>query len=125
MIPSISGAQSSTPNQISNTTFLQVLVGELQNQDPFQSQNPATFVTQMAQMSTLQSQEAVQQDIQILVQTVDLGNATALIGKNVVLDVGGNQVSGQVSAAAVDPSGNALLTINGNQYPYTDFVSTQ
>ena len=122
MLQPVGGAQGAAPNQISNTTFLQMLVGELQNQDPFSQQDPTAFITQLAQMTTLQTMGAIDSDIQNLTQAVELSGAGSLIGKSVTLSVNGQAISGTVTAAGTDQSGNALLTVSGQQYPYTDIV---
>ena len=52
---------SSDPNQqISEATFLQLLVAQLQNQDPMQPMDGMQFVTQLAQFSQLESVYGIQ-----------------------------------------------------------------
>jgi len=44
-------------------TFLQLLVAQLQNQDPTQPMDGTQFVTQLAQFSTLEQELAMRQDL--------------------------------------------------------------
>lgn len=63
---------SSDPNQqISEATFLQLLVAQLQNQDPLQPMDGMQFVTQLAQFSQLESVYGIQKDTDTLVSDVN------------------------------------------------------
>src|SRR5580698_6018773 len=46
------------------TTFLQLLVTEIQNQDPTQPMDSTTFLTQLAQFSQLEQMSGIRQDIE-------------------------------------------------------------
>jgi flagellar basal-body rod modification protein FlgD len=67
---SSSSSDSSNSNvnqQISESTFLQLLVAQLQNQDPLQPMDGMQFVTQLAQFSQLESIYGIQHDTDTLV----------------------------------------------------------
>jgi flagellar basal-body rod modification protein FlgD len=61
---------SSTSNALTTdalgneTTFLQLLVTEIQNQDPTQPMDSTTFLTQLAQFSQLEQMAGIRQDIE-------------------------------------------------------------
>jgi flagellar basal-body rod modification protein FlgD len=80
MIPSLSGyatgasaPQAAASNSGSNSnpldpvaneqTFLQLLVAQLQNQDPTQPQDGTQFVAQLAQFSSLEQELQMRQDL--------------------------------------------------------------
>ena len=68
---SSNSSTSSNPNQqISEATFLQLLVAQLQNQDPLQPMDGMQFVTQLAQFSQLESVYGIQKDTDTLVADV-------------------------------------------------------
>jgi len=46
------------------TTFLQLLVTEIKNQDPTQPMDSTTFLTQLAQFSQLEQMAGIRQDIE-------------------------------------------------------------
>jgi flagellar basal-body rod modification protein FlgD len=50
-------------------TFLKLLVAQMRNQDPTQPQDPAQFVTQLAQFSSLEQQIAIRQDLDAISKT--------------------------------------------------------
>jgi flagellar basal-body rod modification protein FlgD len=60
-------ASATGTQQISENTFLQLLVAQLQNQDPMQPMDGMQFVTQLAQFSQLESTYGIQNDTDKLV----------------------------------------------------------
>ena len=104
--------------------FLQLLIAQLQNQDPLQPTDGTTFVTQLSQFSMVQ--QSVQQSTQlsgIASQLQNLGNtaATALIGKTVSLQNTGVQWNGTFattsSVTLAAPAQSVQVTVqdsNGN-----------
>jgi len=64
---SSSSSSSAASPQISESTFLQLLVAQLQNQDPMQPMDGMQFVTQLAQFSQLESTYGIQSDTDKLV----------------------------------------------------------
>lgn len=86
------GASSSTgsttnPNStLDENSFLNLLVAELQNQDPTQAQDPNAMVSQMAQFSALQQQtntNSLLTSMQTQLSGLYQGQAASLLGKNV------------------------------------------
>jgi len=54
-----------TTNALGNeTTFLQLLVSEIKNQDPTAPMDSTTFLTQLAQFSQLEQMSGIRQDIE-------------------------------------------------------------
>ena len=96
--------------QLSQQQFLNLLVAELQNQDPLSPQDDKQFLAEMAQFSTVQGVTQLGNSIEQL-------QAAALIGKTVdaMASSGGTQsaVSGVVQAVQFKQDG-VHLTVNGN-----------
>jgi len=65
--------------QIGENTFLQLLVAQLQNQDPMQPMDGMQFVTQLAQFSSLESLYGIQNNTTTLVSDLT-GSASAGTG---------------------------------------------
>jgi flagellar basal-body rod modification protein FlgD len=59
-------ATSATDGLVSEQTFLQLLVAQLQNQDPTQPQDGTQFVAQLAQFSSLEQEIQMRQDLDTL-----------------------------------------------------------
>ena len=65
--PTSSSASSSSPSTegIANeTTFLQLLVAQIKNQDPTAPMDSTTFLSQLAQFSQLEQTVGIRQDIE-------------------------------------------------------------
>ena len=114
-IPASTGATGSTPTtSVSNPAailgqdgFLQLLVAEMQNQDPLSSsQDPTQSVTQMAQFSSVEQ-------LTNLVQGSQQAQSIALIGHTVAYtDSDGNPGSGVVDAVTFN-SGAPVIDVSG------------
>jgi flagellar basal-body rod modification protein FlgD len=72
-----SSASSGANQQISESTFLQLLVAQLQNQDPLQPMDGMQFVTQLAQFSQLESVYGIQKDTDTLVADASATSSSA------------------------------------------------
>jgi len=72
------GASDALANE---QTFLQLLVAQLQNQDPTQPMDGTQFVTQLAQFSSLEQELAMRQDLDKLAGTIP-GQTTPTSGSN-------------------------------------------
>jgi len=89
--------------------FLNLLVTQLQNQDPMNPMSNTDFVAQMAQFSTLSSMNTMQSNMAEQ-------QANGLIGLTVgVNDQQGNLVTGTVTGVAL-VNGSPQLEINGQLY---------
>ena len=67
--PSAAAATSAVASSTAlgnETTFLQLLVAQIKNQDPTQPMDSTTFVTQLAQFSQLEQLIGIRQDVQQL-----------------------------------------------------------
>jgi flagellar basal-body rod modification protein FlgD len=64
------------------TTFLQLLVAQIQNQDPTQPMDSSTFVTQLAQFSQLEQLISIRQNVQQLNVAVNTPATTSTTDGN-------------------------------------------
>lgn len=109
-------------SNLGKDAFLQLLVTQLQYQDPMSPQSNEEFVSQLAQFSSLEEMQAM---------TQGLGNSQALslVGKNVIIEVGKSKgtantttIGGYVDFVQM-VDGKAYLSINGEKYDYEDLDS--
>jgi len=101
---------SSSNSSLSETQFLKLLTEQLENQDPLQPEDDTQFLAQMAQFTSLQETNTLNQQVERL-------TAASYIGSTVTVNPGSSaQVTGQVTG--VDTSGaDPELIINGSEYP--------
>ena len=104
--------------------FLQLLVTQLQYQDPLSPQSNEEFVSQLAQFSSLEEMQAM---------TSSLANSQALslVGKNVIIEVGKSKdlsntsfVAGYVQFVQM-VDGKAYLSVDDQLYEYEDLDSLE
>ncbi|MBQ9120664.1 MAG: hypothetical protein IJY09_11535 [Lachnospiraceae bacterium] len=107
-------------SDLGKEAFLQLLVCQMQNQDPLNPQNDTEFVAQLATFSQLEQ-------LQNLNTTYEKSQAFSLIGQNVILntkDSAGNetQVTGKVEY--VNSSGSKVqLYVGGSLYDVEDLYA--
>lgn len=119
------------PNaQLTENSFLQMMVTQMQYQDPTSPVNNTQFLAQLAQYSTLQqimnlssTENSVLSAIQQLSNSIDMNMGQQMIGKTVSLkDANGNSISGTVSAVK-NSNNQSDIVINGTAYPISNVTS--
>ena len=106
-------------DQLGKDAFLQLLVAQMQNQDPLEPTDNTQMVTELAQFTTIE-------ELQNLSSSMDNSNAFTLVGKNVIIEEGKstdatttNKIGGFVEYVQV-VDGKAKLSIGGKLYDYED-----
>lgn len=107
-------------NELGKDAFLQLLVCQMQNQDPLEPQTDTEFVSQLATFSQLEQ-------LQNLTSSYETSQAFSLVGKNVILETKDNNdksvyVSGPVDFINVTGK-NTKLSVNGNLYDMSQLYS--
>lgn len=99
--------------------FLQLLVAQMQYQDPLNPSTDTEYISQLAQFSSLE-------EMQNLNATVSQGSAYNLVGKNVILEAGKSKGDGNTTTVAgyvqfVEiKDGKTYLGIGDKTYEYAD-----
>ncbi|MDG6773376.1 flagellar hook capping FlgD N-terminal domain-containing protein [Thiomicrorhabdus sp. ZW0627] len=110
----LSDPSSSAPNkQLGQADFLMLLTTQMQNQDPSKPMDPTSFVTDLTQMSQLESTNKMTESIMALTtgfQNMQTLQGASLIGKSV-------QVNGEEFSHTQGQ--DSQLTLNADQ-PLTD-----
>ena len=95
-------------NQLDNTqTFLNLLVTQLKNQNPDNPSDPTAFMTEIAQLTAVQSQTTLNADEETVA-------ADSMLGRTVTgLDADGKKITGTVTGVAIGSSGPPTLQVDG------------
>lgn len=101
----------------SKDTFLQLLVAEVQNQDPLEPTSNTEWISQYATFSELEAMNNMS-------SSFDLSRASSLVGKTVVINTTSETgktttVQGKVDYVTYE-GGQAYLSINGSLYSMDD-----
>jgi flagellar basal-body rod modification protein FlgD len=117
---STGGSTSSTNSSLnlSASDFVNIMVTQLQNQDPLNPTDSGQLLTQISQIGQLESSTQLQSSLTNFVQQSQIGAASALIGKTVTgNDSNNNPVSGTVTSVSVNTSGAGLILDSGSTLP--------
>jgi flagellar basal-body rod modification protein FlgD len=109
-------------NSLTPSDFVNMMVTQLENQDPLDPTNSQDILQQMSSIGQLQSSDQLQTTLTGLTFQNQIGAATSLIGKTVQgIDANNNNVTGTVSSvtinqvpAAQSPTGVATQTVSLN-----------
>ena len=118
---SLSKAQEKkNPNGLDKDAFLQLLVAEMQNQDPLQPTTNTEYISQFATFSELE-------EMQNMSSSMDMSRAQSLVGKEVFLDVTNKngettQVVGQVDYVVME-NGKVYVSIDDSLYSFDDVTT--
>jgi flagellar basal-body rod modification protein FlgD len=123
---STSSASSSTSTSgfgsLTTADFMQMLIAELQNQDPTQPMSSSDLLGQLATMSQLQSTTDLDTAIQANTANQQLSIGASFIGKSITgTDASGNAVSGVVTQAFLS-SGTAYVGVGNSQVPLANII---
>lgn len=107
-------------SDLDKEAFLNLLVTQMQYQDPLNPSDNTEYMSQLAQYSALEAQLNIS-------DTLDKGNNLNLVGKYVIMnttDSSGKQamISGLVEYATVK-DGDVYLSVNNTYYPAEDLDS--
>jgi flagellar basal-body rod modification protein FlgD len=106
---------TNTAPTLNQSQFFQLLLAQMQNQDPLQPMDSSDFVTQLSQFSQLQTSQQLNTTMASFVAMQGMSQGAALIGKPVTYDPGtGVLAKGTVDSVAIDNAGNVTLQV-GNQ----------
>ena len=100
--------------ELDKNAFLKLLVAQLQNQDPSQSQDPQAMMQQMTSFSQLEAMQNVGAMLQVIQsQNVALfqSSATSLVGKHVRVQGAGVELKDGVANVGLDLAAKANVTM--------------
>lgn len=103
--------------QLDQNQFLQLMIAQMKNQDPTKPMDPTTFMSQLAQFSTVTGIESMNKSISGLSESLlssQVLSGTSLVGHDVLAQATtGNLATGGTIEGAVDvPAGTQTLKVN-------------
>jgi flagellar basal-body rod modification protein FlgD len=116
-VSSSSGAGHTLTNpkaQLGVNDFINMMVTQLQNQDPLSPESNSDLLQQMSQIGQLQSSTQLSTDLKTMTLQSNIASASNMIGKQIDgLDSNGAPLSGQVTAVHVANNQVSLDLDNG------------
>ena len=109
------GPQANRFAEMNSQEFIQIMLAELSNQDPFEPADSAAVLEQLSSLRNIESQIKLQDKLESLVLQNQIAIAGGMIGKTVLgLDVANDEVSGIVTAVRVQ-DGTAILELDSGK----------
>ena len=109
--------KANSNSTLGKEAFLQLLVAQMQYQDPLEPMDNTEYVSQLATFSQLEA-------IQNMSQTLSYGQASDLVGKSVAVKVtdanGDTNLKWGVVDYVIYEGGKPYLVIDEEKYPYED-----
>jgi flagellar basal-body rod modification protein FlgD len=105
---------ASSSGQLTANDFINMMVTQLQNQDPLNPTSSSDLLNQMSQIGQLQSSTQLSSSLQTMTLQSNIASASNMIGKQIDgLDANGAPLSGQVTAVHVANNQVSLDLDNG------------
>lgn len=115
---SSSSSTSKSKNQMTSTDFLNVMIQQLQHQDPLDPTDSNALLTQMSQISQLQSSTELKETLSDNALKQSIGSASNLIGGYCVgIDASGKKIEGYVKSVSVQNKSVYLEMESGDELP--------
>jgi flagellar basal-body rod modification protein FlgD len=114
-----SSSGSSTSNAVNPSStlneqdFLQLLVAQLENQDPMNPTDSDTFIQEQAQFSTVEGITNMESSLTSMTTQQQMSNAEGLIGMDVQYTSSAGSTQEGVVSAASDSSGAVTVQVGG------------
>jgi flagellar basal-body rod modification protein FlgD len=97
-------------------TFLQLLIAEMKNQDPTNPMDTSQYMSQFAQLSSVEQAMQTNNKLDALLSSQSLSQADGLIGKTVSFtDATGASFSGKVASISINSDGSVATLENGTK----------
>ena len=107
---------SSPPATVDYNQFLQLLIAQMKNQDPTSPTDMSQYMSQFAQLSTVEQAMQTNSKLDALLSSQSLSQANGLIGKTVSFtDSTGANFSGKVVSVSINSDGSIATLENGTK----------
>ncbi|QQO16341.1 flagellar hook assembly protein FlgD [Bradyrhizobium diazoefficiens] len=114
---SSTGSTTSTSSTgVDYNTFLQLLIAEMKNQDPTNPMDTSQYMSQFAQLSSVEQAMQTNNKLDSLLSSQSLSQADGLIGKKVSFtDSTGATFSGKVASISINTNGSIATLEDGTK----------
>ena len=103
--------------------FLNMLIAELQDQDPTQPVSNTEILQEVSQIDDIETNQNLSNTLTAVALEQSMSTASNLLNMNVTaVDSAGNTVSGPVGSISI-ANGLATLNINGTSVPFSNITS--
>ncbi|MDD2237626.1 MAG: flagellar hook capping FlgD N-terminal domain-containing protein [Kiritimatiellae bacterium] len=112
------GGQSSTET-MGKDQFLELLITQMQNQDPLDPVDNKEMLAQLAQFSALEQMQNLNTKFESFQENTTSAIASLMIGKTAFA---GDNTSGRVTHVVME-DGEIMVNLDGTNYPLTDITN--
>lgn len=113
---STSSTTTTSSNTVDYNTFLQLLITEMKNQDPTNPMDTSQYMSQFAQLSSVEQAMQTNTKLDSLLSSQALSQADGLIGKNVSFaDSTGATFTGKVASISINSNGSVATLDDGTK----------
>jgi len=113
---STSTTTTTSSTGVDYNTFLQLLIAEMKNQDPTNPMDTSQYMSQFAQLSSVEQAMQTNNKLDALLSSQSLSQANGLIGKTVSFtDSTGASFSGKVASVSINSDGSVATLENGTK----------
>ncbi|MCK1476754.1 flagellar basal-body rod modification protein FlgD [Bradyrhizobium sp. LB8.2] len=113
---STSSTTSTSSTGVDYNTFLQLLIAEMKNQDPTNPMDTSQYMSQFAQLSSVEQAMQTNTKLDSLLSSQSLSQADGLIGKTVSFtDSTGATFSGKVASISINTDGSVATLEDGTK----------
>ena len=119
-----SSPSSSSNLNLNATDFVNMMITQLQHQDPMNPSNTDQLMSQMSAIGQMQTSSQLQSTLSSLASQTQIGAASSLMGKQVSgIDANNNTVAGIVTSVKVAGTSVNLELDSGNALPLGSVTS--
>ncbi|MCA1526907.1 flagellar hook assembly protein FlgD [Bradyrhizobium yuanmingense] len=112
----LDGSTTTSSSSVDYNTFLQLLIAQMKNQDPTNPMDTAEYMSQFAQLSTVEQAMQTNSKLDALLSSQSLSQANGLIGKTVSFtDSTGATFSGKVVSVSINSDGSIATLQDGTK----------
>ncbi|MFT3732419.1 MAG: flagellar hook assembly protein FlgD [Hyphomicrobium sp.] len=126
----VSGSGSSTTTTTTTSSqssptldyndFLQLMIAQLQNQDPLNPTDSSEFMSQIAEFSNVEQGINTNSKLDQLLVNSNISQASTMIGLTIT---GTDGTEGTIQSVRIDSSGSTAILTDGQEVPITAGVS--